>query len=83
VERGNPWLLGVLQASSLLTAAYLGPVVYKAFFEKAGDVGNDAEQSKVREVPWMVVPLVLCAAASLLLGVYPNLVLKLAGMVLP
>ena len=39
VERGSPWLLGVLLVSSLLSAAYLGPVVYKAYFEDAPDAG--------------------------------------------
>jgi len=77
LQRGNPWLLGVLLTSSLLNAAYLGPVVYKAYFEEAPDSGH----SQVREVPWMVIPLVVTALASLLLGVYPDPVLKLAGMV--
>src|SRR2546425_9085386 len=76
-ERGNPWLLAVLLASSLLTAGYLGPVVYKAYFEQAPDSGH----GEVHEVPWMVIPLVLSALASLLLGMYPDPVLKLAGMV--
>src|SRR5213594_1411368 len=74
VERGSVWLLGVLLVSSLLNAAYLGPVVFKAYFEEAPDLAPDA----VFEVPWMVIPLVLTALASLLLGVYPDPVLKLA-----
>ena len=78
-ERGSPWLLGVLLTSSLLTAAYLGPVVYKAYFEEAPDSGH----SDVREVPWMVIPLVVAALASLLLGIYPDPVLKLAGKMVP
>jgi multicomponent Na+:H+ antiporter subunit D len=79
VERGSTWLLGVLLVSSLLNAAYLGPVVYKAYFEEAPDSG----QNSVSEVPWMVIPLVLSALASLLLGVYPDPVLNLARRVLP
>ncbi len=79
VQRGSVWLLGVLLVSSLLNAAYLGPVVFKAYFEEATDLAPDA----VFEVPWMVIPLVLTALASLLLGVYPDPVLKLAGRVLP
>jgi multicomponent Na+:H+ antiporter subunit D len=79
VQRGSVWLLGVLLVSSLLNAAYLGPVVFKAYFEEAPDLAPDA----VFEVPWMVIPLVLTALASLLLGVYPDPVLKLAGRVLP
>jgi multicomponent Na+:H+ antiporter subunit D len=79
LERGSPWLLGVLLTSSLLNAAYLGPIVYKAYFEESHGV----DHGHVREVPWMVIPLVLTALASLLLGVYPDPVLKLAGSVLP
>jgi multicomponent Na+:H+ antiporter subunit D len=79
LERGSPWLLGVLLASSLLTAGYLGPIVYKAYFEESPDAGHN----KVREIPWIVIPLVITALASLLLGVYPDPVLKLAGSVMP
>jgi multicomponent Na+:H+ antiporter subunit D len=75
----SPWLLGVLLVSSLLNGAYLGPIVYKAYFEEARDSGD----IEVREVPWMVIPLVLSAVASLLLGMYPGPVLRLAGMVKP
>jgi multicomponent Na+:H+ antiporter subunit D len=78
VERGSVSLLAVLLVSSLLSAAYLGPIVYRAYFEEA----PDAAHNNVVEVPWMVIPLVLTALASLLLGVYPDPVLKLAGSVL-
>ncbi len=71
-------LLGVLLISSLLNAAYLGPVVYKAYFEEAPPTHEE-----VREVPWMVAPLAISAAASLLLGLYPAPVLELAGRAVP
>jgi multicomponent Na+:H+ antiporter subunit D len=79
VERGSGWLLGVLLASSLLNAAYLGPIVYKAYFEEAPRSG----EHEIVEVPWMVIPLAFTALASLLLGIFPNPVLSLAGRVLP
>jgi multicomponent Na+:H+ antiporter subunit D len=79
VERGSMWLLAVLLVSSLLSAAYLGPVVYAAYFEEVADTGHDT----VREVPWIVIPLMLSALVSLLLGVYPEPVLRLARMVMP
>ena len=41
------------------------------------------EIAEVREVPWMVAPLVVSAAASLLLGIFPGPVLELAGRTLP
>jgi multicomponent Na+:H+ antiporter subunit D len=102
IERGNPWLLAVLLTSSLMNAAYLGPIVYKAYFEKptepelhGGDealahahdgAGHSEDHSHghhhgVREVPWMFIPLTVTAVLSLLLGIFPDLVLRLAGMV--
>ena len=80
LERGNYWLLAVLLASSLATAAYLGPIVYKAYFEEEK---HDERHHEIREVPWIVVPLVLTALASLLLGIFPDPVIGLAGKVLP
>ncbi len=79
LQRGSPWVLGVLLASSLLTVGYLGPVVYKAYFEEPSDSGPH----EVREVPWIVIPLVVTALASLLLGIYPDPVLNLAGKMVP
>ena len=71
-------LLGVLMISSLLSAVYLGPVVYKAYFEEPSQ-----SEKEVREVSWIVVPLTICAVASLLLGLYPTPILELAGRVMP
>jgi len=81
VERHDFVLLGVLLLSSLLSAAYLGPVVYRAYFGRESPA--DRENGDVREVPWMVVPLAFSAAASLALGLFPEPVLELAGRVLP
>ncbi len=78
VDHHSLILLGVLLVSSLLSAAYLGPVVYKAYFEEESLTGETGG-----EVPWMVAPLVISAAASLLLGLFPGPVLALAGRVMP
>ncbi len=78
VDGDSTVLLGVLLLSSLLSAGYLGPVVYKAYFEEESPGAEE-----VREVPWMVAPLVISAAASLLLGIFPGFVLELAGRVMP
>ena len=75
----SPAFLVVLLVSSLLNAAYLGPVVYKAYFEKE----SSPLETEVREVPWMVAPLVISAAVSLLLGIYNGPVLELAGWAAP
>ena len=84
VELQSMTSLAVLLVSSLLSAAYLGPVVYKAYFEKESEPAILSEvNEEVREVPWMVVPLVISAAASLILGLYPTPVLELAGRIMP
>ena len=70
--------LVVLLVGSLLSAAYLGPIVYKAYFEEESPASEE-----VREVPWMVAPLAITAAASLLLGLFPGPVLELAGRAMP
>jgi multicomponent Na+:H+ antiporter subunit D len=80
VDRQSLILLGVLLGSSLLGAAYLGQILYKAYFEfETGPSVHDG----VREVPWMVGPLMISAAASVLLGVFPGPVLALAGRIMP
>src|SRR5262249_558292 len=80
VDRHSFALLIVLLVSSLLAAAYLGQILYKAYFEYEKET---AIQDDVREVPWMVAPLAISAAGSLLLGLYPGLVLGLAGRIMP
>ena len=80
VDHQSLTVLCVLLISSLLSAAYLGQILYKAYFEFETE---SAGYEKVREVPWMVAPLAISAAASLLLGLYPGLVLGLARRIMP
>lgn len=83
LERQSIAILVVLLASSLLNAAYFGPIVYKAFFEKE-DAGHGHEghgshgHEEIREVPFVVVPLVLTAVGSVILGLYPDFIVHLA-----
>jgi len=79
-DRFSLMLLGVLLLSSLLNAIYLLPIVYKAYFERGFE---SSEDEQIREVPWMVIPLTITAAASLLLGLFPEPVLIFARSVLP
>ncbi len=84
LERQSITVLIVLLASSLLNAAYFGPIVYKAFFEKEhieeGHVGNpgDHGHEEIKEIPFVVVPLMLSAIGSVLLGLYPDFIVRLA-----
>jgi multicomponent Na+:H+ antiporter subunit D len=76
IETGNWLTMGVLLVGSLLSAAYLGPIVYKAYFEKGPEIDEE-----IREVRWVVVPLVITAVASLVMGLYPVPVRELAGII--
>ena len=81
VELSSLAVLGVLLGSSLLSAAYLAPIVYKAYFEPEPPDIDDSDE--IHEVSWMVAPLAITAAISLLLGLFPGPVLELAGRALP
>jgi multicomponent Na+:H+ antiporter subunit D len=71
-------LLVCLLASTLLNAAYFGPVVYKAFFGKPVQAELAFDYEQVREAPLcMVIPLCITAALSVLIGIYPDPVIQL------
>jgi multicomponent Na+:H+ antiporter subunit D len=67
-----------------LNAAYFLPITYKAFFEKeAVEVhGHGEHHEEIREIPMVVVPLVVTAIISLLMGIYPDYFLSLAQEVI-
>lgn len=68
---GQIIIVFALMASTVLNAAYFGPIIYKAFFEKPVQGVNLDEYS---EAPMtMVVPLCITAAISVILGVYPQI----------
>lgn len=79
-------ILFVLLASTVLNAAYFLPVVYYAFFgipqEDTLHHGKGDEHD-IKEAPYfVVVPLLLTAAASILFGLFPNYFLGLAKEVI-
>jgi multicomponent Na+:H+ antiporter subunit D len=72
-------MLAVLLVSSLLNAAYLLPIVYRAFYCTEQEC---LFEKKMKEAPmWCVVPLSVTAAVSLLLFFYPGVFLRLAELV--
>ena len=66
----------ILLISALLTAGYLFPVAFKAFFP-----GKDAEVSEERdEAPaLMTVPMILLCSVSLIMGIYGVQILEMMG----
>ncbi len=69
LEAGSGLALVILLISGLLNAGYFMPIVYRAFFKDSETFRSVGEASM-----WMVVPLVLAAGLSALLGIKPDLV---------
>ena len=68
----------VLLVSALLTAIYMFQVVIKAYFPRLTAIPPAADS--VREAGWqMTVPMVILAAAGLLLGLFPQWLLDVIG----
>ena len=69
-QSGDVLFLFVFLLSALLDAAYLFPIIYKAFFKTM-----ESEQPQVSEAPLsMVVPLALTALLSILFFFSPDLI---------
>ncbi|MBU0483985.1 MAG: monovalent cation/H+ antiporter subunit D family protein [Proteobacteria bacterium] len=72
-------ILLVLLASTLLNVAYFAPVTYKAFFGKRPE---GEPYVGIREAPLsMLIPLMLAAIISLVIGIYPDFMMKFVSMV--
>ncbi|MEK6672404.1 MAG: monovalent cation/H+ antiporter subunit D family protein [Nitrospirota bacterium] len=83
LEAGSLIVLLALLASTVLNTAYFMPIVYKAFFEKEHDDGHhNGHHEDIKENPFMVVPLCLTALGTVILGIYPDLVINLAREVI-
>lgn len=78
VSQGYWGLLAALLASTILNAAYFTPIIYKAFFEAPAET---IDLDHCHEAPRsMVVPLCFTAAASVFLGLYPNLFIQFVNV---
>jgi multicomponent Na+:H+ antiporter subunit D len=87
IEAKEVPILMVLLVSTILNAAYFLPITYKAFFvrEAVSDISNHdhhGHHEEIRENPMVVVPLVLTAVISLIIGIFPVYFLNLAQEVL-
>jgi multicomponent Na+:H+ antiporter subunit D len=79
----------MLWASTLLNAAYFVPILYKAYFQAPGgqtahhESGHKGETHSIKEPSYfIVIPLLLCAVISVILGIYPNFLLDLVGHII-
>ena len=75
-QSGQIWVVGVLLLSTLLNAGYFVPIVYAAFFKAE----NHAPHHEHGEAPLsMVVALSTTAALTVILFLWPDLVLSIAS----
>ena len=66
-------ILLVLLASTLLNVAYFAPVTFKAFVGKRPE---GEPETGMREAPMaMVIPILVAAAISVILGIYPDIIM--------
>jgi multicomponent Na+:H+ antiporter subunit D len=71
----------VLMASTILNAGYFAPITIKAFFQGRKDKWSTAD---IKEAPvTMVVPIVLAALISIVIGIFPQFFTQLIGRMMP
>jgi multicomponent Na+:H+ antiporter subunit D len=74
LDAGQIGILVILLGSTLLNVGYFAPVTFKAFFGKppAGEV-----YTGIKEAPLtMVVPLMIAAIISVVIGIYPDFMMN-------
>ncbi len=95
IEADQIPVLIVLLTSTLLNAGYFLPIIYNAFFKApdeepahaiAGDKdgGSHDEHHEINEADhkFLVAPLCVTAVIAILLGIFPNLFINLAKLVI-
>ena len=74
LEASQVGILIVLLASTLLNVGYFAPVTFKAFFGKppAGEVYTGIKEAPLN----MVIPLMVAAIISVVIGIYPDFIMN-------
>ncbi len=78
VEAGQPWIIAILLASSLLNAAYLLPIVYDAWF-RAPAQPWPPRAGRHEIDPWLLAPTLAAAALAVAAGVFAGTSLSPLG----
>ena len=71
LEAGQPWVIGVLAASSLLNAGYFLPIVYRAWFRLPSSDAIEDEAADGLEIKWSLLsPPLITALLALMAGLF-------------
>lgn len=74
MEAHQVGILLILITSTVLNVAYFAPVTYKAFFGKRPEGEVDAG---IKEAPLtMLIPILIAASISVIIGIYPNFMMQ-------
>jgi multicomponent Na+:H+ antiporter subunit D len=69
LANGQPWIIAVLIASSLLNAVYFLPIIYRGWFQDPAESLPDTPAAGKLEIHWMMLlPPLITAALALLAG---------------
>lgn len=84
MDAGQPALVAVFLVSTILNAAYLLPIGYRAFFPRDRQLAAQPFSWKTTaEAPWAcVLPMAITSLLALVLFVKPQLLLKLAALMI-
>jgi multicomponent Na+:H+ antiporter subunit D len=69
IAAGEPWVLVILAASSLLNAAYLLPIVYDAWFREP-EAPWPPRTGRAEVDPWLLLPTLAAVAMALAAGLF-------------
>ena len=78
VEAGHPVFLAVIGVSTLLNASYFLPVIYAAFWGESNGMPEKPERGALAMM--MIAPLLITAAVTMGLFIFPKPLLQLAGL---
>lgn len=79
IEAEEVGFIFILLASTVLNAAYFLPVIYQAYF---GEDSKDPHFEETKEAPPIIlIPLVVLASMTIIIGIWPDYFLNIAKMV--
>ena len=81
-EAGSTGLMVVLLTSTLLNAAYFAPIAYQAFFGPKA-TGDDPHHSAREASLLMLLPILVTALISVLIGLFPGVFMEWVYLALP
>lgn len=78
-DAGSMGIILILLTSTLLNAAYFAPIAYHAFFSKPENASSPTVYKEAS--PLMVVPLVITALISVLIGIFPGFFMQFVQLI--